>query len=140
MTRSNTLAIVVMALLMGVTSTLYAQGARGPDDVESGAETYLQHCASCHGRGGRGDGALASSLKTRPTDLTQLARRNGGRFPDDRLRALLAGRRPMRSVHGDSDMPVWGPLLRQLNPYDGRVDIRLNRLLAHLEQLQQPLR
>jgi hypothetical protein len=39
-------------------------------------------------------------------------------------------------AHGTSDMPVWGPLFRELNPYDSRVDVRLSRLVDYLKSIQ----
>lgn len=40
-------------------------------DVQRGAQLYAQNCASCHGPGGHGDGALAANLEPPPTDLTE---------------------------------------------------------------------
>jgi cbb3-type cytochrome c oxidase subunit III len=42
---------------------------RNPDSIEAGKKLYGRHCASCHGRGGKGDGALALS-GGEPSDLT----------------------------------------------------------------------
>lgn len=44
-----------------------------PADYEPdlAAELYGQHCASCHGDAGRGDGAAGEGLRPPPTDLTQ---------------------------------------------------------------------
>jgi mono/diheme cytochrome c family protein len=47
----------------------------------SGSEMYREYCAACHGVSGKGNGPAAPALKTTPTDLTQLAARNGGVFP-----------------------------------------------------------
>ena len=44
----------------------------------TGRDSFDRYCASCHGADGRGGGPVASALRTRPTDLTTLARRNGG--------------------------------------------------------------
>jgi len=41
------------------------------DSVVHGATLYRQHCASCHGPLGHGDGPVAASLTLRPPDLTQ---------------------------------------------------------------------
>ncbi len=41
--------------------------------VQEGADLYQEHCASCHGTEGKGDGALAASLSKSPTNLTDLA-------------------------------------------------------------------
>ena len=102
--------------------------------IESGRDTYLFHCAACHGRTGKGDGPVGSTLKAAPPDLTTLAKRRGGRFPQADVTVFIVGRRP--SAHGSSDMPVWGPLFRELNPFDSRVDVRLSRLVDYLKSMQ----
>ena len=38
--------------------------------VASGRRLFAEHCAACHGTGGRGDGPAADSLLQRPADLT----------------------------------------------------------------------
>jgi putative copper resistance protein D len=38
--------------------------------IARGAPLFAEHCASCHGPYGRGDGPAAASLALRPTDLT----------------------------------------------------------------------
>ena len=46
-----------------------AGAAQRPEDrapsetIESGRDTYVFYCAACHGRAGKGDGPVASSLK-----------------------------------------------------------------------------
>jgi len=39
-------------------------------DVKAGQAFYLQHCASCHGDAGHGDGPSAAGFATKPTNLT----------------------------------------------------------------------
>jgi cbb3-type cytochrome c oxidase subunit III len=39
------------------------------ESIEAGKKLYERHCASCHGRGGKGDGGLALS-GGEPSDLT----------------------------------------------------------------------
>jgi putative copper resistance protein D len=41
------------------------------DSVDHGATLYRQHCASCHGARGYGDGPVAAALPVPPPDLTQ---------------------------------------------------------------------
>ncbi len=74
--------------------------------LQEGRTTYERACASCHGVDARGDGPVAPSLKVRPTDLTQLARRHGGTFPHDEVVAVVTGATPI-AAHGTADMPVW---------------------------------
>jgi hypothetical protein len=52
---------------------------------------YIAYCASCHGQDGRGNGPAAPALKTHPTDLTLLAAKNDGKFPDAHIAAIIKG-------------------------------------------------
>jgi mono/diheme cytochrome c family protein len=38
--------------------------------IERGAELFAIHCASCHGKSGRGDGPAGRFFRTKPSDLT----------------------------------------------------------------------
>lgn len=95
------------------------ESVEGPPD--QGRTLYRQLCASCHGTTGRGDGPLASELKTPPPDLSLLASRAGGTFPDAAVRAALTGERPIAS-HGPVAMPVWG---RQLVPEESPAGVAI---------------
>lgn len=122
-----------------------AAGAQGPRQAtpplvpESlvGSVSFDLYCASCHGRQGRGDGPTAASLRTRPPDLTMLARNNRGSFPRERVLSFVEGS-ARSAAHGSSDMPVWGPTLRALDASDARVTVRLQNLVAFVESIQQP--
>jgi mono/diheme cytochrome c family protein len=72
-----------------------------------GAAEYKSSCAACHGVRGKGDGPFGASLTKRPTDLTTLAKRNGGVFPVQRIYEVIDGRR-LDPAHGTGDMPIWG--------------------------------
>ena len=41
-----------------------------PESISSGKALWNQHCASCHGKTGKGDGTKAAQLKTQPEDLS----------------------------------------------------------------------
>ena len=118
----NVLAVVAMVALSSVAfaqdSQTSAKGApkgdvkmQGPDlgEAAAGEVIYFRYCAACHGRSMKGDGPVASGLKKPPTDLTLLAKKNGGVFPYDKLAASIDGRSTTR-VHGTPDMPVWGEI------------------------------
>ena len=45
--------------------------------VAAGKELYEKNCVSCHGAGGKGDGKMAESLKTKPADLTDADWKHG---------------------------------------------------------------
>ena len=104
----------------------------------TGRDSFDRYCAACHGSDGRGAGPVASALKTRPTDLTTLAERNGGSFPRERIAAFVEGTARPLPTHGTSDMPVWGSTFRGLESSDARVRVRLTNLVAYVESLQRP--
>ena len=107
------------------------------DSVE-GSDSFQRYCATCHGRGGKGDGQVGAALKTRPADLTQLARRNDGLYPAERVRAVVAGYGSALPVHGPTEMPVWGPIFRALDPSDVRVAIRIDNIVEYVGKIQEP--
>jgi len=108
----------------------------GGADVQppTGAEMYQAYCAPCHGRKGVGDGPVASSLKAKPTDLTRLAKGNGGQFPAERLGMVLQFGVVVPS-HGSTDMPTWGSTFRAMGG-EKSAQQRVNLLTRHLETLQ----
>ena len=105
-----------------------------PISSVAGADTFREYCAVCHGIGGRGNGPAASALKVPPPDLTMLQKRNENKFPEDRIRAMLLGQRPLPS-HGTADMPIWGPIFRHLE--DPQVTtMRIGNLLTYIRAFQ----
>ncbi len=92
---------------------------------------------TCHGRDGKGNGPVASALKVAPADLTRLARRNGGAFPRQRVEAFITnGGDVLTPAHGNSDMPVWGPIFRALEPSGTLVKVRIANVAAYIESMQ----
>lgn len=88
-------------------SALPAHGQEATRSLELGKAAFLQYCASCHGASGRGDGPVAASLATAPLDLTKIAARRDGEFPEAQIAEFIDGRRWV-SAHGPREMPVWG--------------------------------
>jgi mono/diheme cytochrome c family protein len=106
-------------------------------DPSSGKGMYMAYCASCHGADGKGDGPAASALKTFPTNLTQIAIKNGGTFPDAHIMQIIKGD-SMTAAHGNKDMPVWGPVFMQMGQQDtAQVQLRIRNLTKYLESIQQ---
>src|SRR5580693_1279682 len=85
-----------------------------PTSPASGKEMYNTYCAVCHGADGKGGGPAASALKTQPTNLAQLAKENGGKFPDAHIYSVLQFGMET-PAHGSQDMPIWGPAFRSLD-------------------------
>ncbi|HET6144347.1 MAG TPA: cytochrome c [Candidatus Acidoferrales bacterium] len=102
-----------------------------------GPDLFRAHCAACHGAGGKGDGPAASALKTKPADLTALAKNNSGKFPVERVRKFISGDDPSLSSHGSREMPVWGPIFHQIENDQDLGNVRLQNLIAYLETIQQ---
>ena len=73
-----------------------------------GEELYAAVCATCHGENGAGNGPVASAMKVPPTNLTLLARQNGGKFPTASVRYSIVGDEHAVTAHGTVEMPVWG--------------------------------
>lgn len=102
----------------------------------SGKEMFNSYCASCHGSDGTGNGPAASALKVAPTDLTQLARNNGGKYPALKVTSALTGKAEL-AAHGNKEMPVWGPIFyRMSGGSQGEVDQRIANLNRYIESLQ----
>jgi mono/diheme cytochrome c family protein len=101
----------------------------------AGRDSFDRYCAPCHGSGGRGDGPVASALRSRPADLTTLARRNDGAFPGARVRDFIAGTGRSPAAHGTTEMPIWGPVFRAYES-DTRARIRIDNLVQYLESMQ----
>jgi putative copper export protein/mono/diheme cytochrome c family protein len=74
----------IQLLMLEATPTSYYASSE-PYTVRSilaGGKIYTQHCASCHGKSGQGDGPLAVKLPIAPADLTAhlTAHRDGDVF------------------------------------------------------------
>lgn len=119
-----------------VTFAAVTVAAQTPTARYSGNDDFHVYCSSCHGGEARGDGMIAKSLKKRPADLTQLSRRNGGVFPDDKVFKIIDGRKG--GAHTDSDMPAWGEVFAKASESasDETAAERIEILVRYLETLQ----
>ena len=97
------LAAMVVAWMVGPSLSI------AEERVDGGKELYGRHCAACHGVRGKGDGVVGTFLRPKPTDLTQMTKKAGGKFPFYETMLVVDGRTAVRA-HGDPDMPVWGEL------------------------------
>jgi mono/diheme cytochrome c family protein len=110
-----------------------------PTSPASGQQMFTNYCASCHGSDGAGNGPAAPAMKTHPTNLTMLSKKNGGTFPSAHVQTILQFGIENRS-HGSADMPVWGDLMSTLHgsgPNATVVHQRINNLTQYLKQMQQ---
>ena len=136
--RSSTLtALIAAAMFLGASGLALAQ-AKAKTDF--GKREYDANCANCHGANGKGDGPFKPWLTRSPTDLTTLAKMNGGVFPYYQLVETIDGRR-LPPGHGRADMPIWGAdyLAKSAGdymdvPYDPDIYVR-NRVMALVDYI-----
>lgn len=107
-----------------------------PTSAASGQEMFTSYCASCHGKDAKGDGPAASALKNAPVDLTALAKKNGGKYPSDKVTAILRGQADV-AAHGTREMPVWGPVFWHISGgHESETMQRITNLNHYIESLQ----
>jgi len=102
-----------------------------------GAKIFQYHCAACHGADGRGHGPASVSLKHSVPDLTRISQGNGGKFPHQRVRAIIEGKGPGMPTHGDREMPVWGPIFHEIEADQDWGEVRLDAITKYIESIQQ---
>jgi mono/diheme cytochrome c family protein len=129
-----------LANLVAYVESLQRSSDGSPRNLASasltGAQLFRTHCASCHGETGQGTGPLSTQLARPVPDVTTYTARNGGVFPGERLRQIIAGRGP--AAHGDRTMPVWGDVFkRQASASDTDDEARIDALVAFLQSIQQ---
>ena len=80
---------------------------------------------------------MASSLRVRPADLTQLAIRNNGTFPAERVQKSIDGR-ARTGAPQHTDMPAWADVFAKMSDSQGSEDVefRITALVKYVEQLQ----
>lgn len=71
-----------------------------------------------------------------PPDLTTLARRHGGKFPESYVSDVLRNG-VLLPAHGPADMPIWGAdfTLEQLG--EDQVSLRIKSLTNYVKSLQE---
>ena len=128
----------VLLALAGAT----ASAAQAPDfSSYTGAELYKRFCSACHGAKAEGDGPVAASFKIMVPDLTRIAKRQGGKFPDERIHRIIDGRQ-VPAPHGSRDMPIWGwefaTVAKDGTPDLATGDLLVARLVDYLRSIQKP--
>jgi len=93
--------LAVAIVTSGFNTSAWAQ------ELDPGKTEFLSQCAICHGTDGKGNGFLSEELKTKPANLTVLAKNNNGVFPLNAVYEVIDGRKSIRA-HGTRGMPIWG--------------------------------
>lgn len=134
--RRTSAAGFVLALLFGVPLPAFSQ--------DSAKRDYMIYCSNCHGVDGRGNGPAVKFLPgTGPPDLTTLTQRHHGQFPEEEVRNIIDGRKPL-SGHNDldTDMPFWGLIFqekgKEFTPEsEAEVTRRVNALVSYVRSIQR---
>jgi mono/diheme cytochrome c family protein len=139
--RFQTVILIVMGSLSCFGNTALAQDKQvKKESVKqaaplTGAGMFKDYCAVCHGKDAKGDGPAASALKQQPADLTTLAKRYNGKFPDAYVANVLHNG-VKAAAHGDAEMPVWGPVFRSMDSDPSIVYVRISSLVSYIKSLQ----
>jgi mono/diheme cytochrome c family protein len=72
-------------------------------DMAAAKTNYTTFCAKCHGEGGKGDGAGAATLQTKPRDFTDCARM--AKISDDTMFSVIKNGGKPNGLSGD--MQAW---------------------------------
>ena len=102
----------------------------------TGEQLYTAYCASCHGVDGKGNGPAAPALKTKLPDLTLMAKKKAGKFPEGDVFQVIKWGGGIVG-HGSKEMPVWGTAFRTLDHEEAEVNQRIKSLIQYLESIQQ---
>jgi mono/diheme cytochrome c family protein len=121
--------LMIAAMILGFSTRALSQR------IDVGKTEYQSSCAACHGINAKGDGPLSKELKTRPADLTVLAKNNNGVFPYDMVYQMIDGRNTTVGSHGTREMPIWG--YRFGPPQAFRFKNRILAVIDYLKRIQE---
>ena len=132
MSRFATIIAVIAGLVVLAKGTTVVCQTTGRQDFE-------QLCASCHGANGKGKGILSEEANA--PDLTQISKRNGGKYPVETVYRIVDGRE-MTASHKRFAMPFWGKYLQkpgnELTPAsDAEVKQRIGDIVRYVKTLQE---
>ncbi|MBW2288525.1 MAG: c-type cytochrome [Deltaproteobacteria bacterium] len=139
--------VVVAFVTSAFAGVACAQSLAEPDEAafdaglaEMGADIFKRRCGSCHGVDARGHGPASGALKVPPSDLTQIALRRGGEFPNGEIALFIDGRFDL-PAHGSYDMPIWGARLGEAIPESSLAEEivrgKIATLIEYLKSIQR---
>ena len=141
--RLRRFAVPVVMLAAAVVAASCAAGAGGRParpGHDSGERIYRVSCAACHGANAQGTGPVAPLLTVKVPDLTRIAARRDGAFPDIEIFRIIDGQSQLQG-HGPRHMPVWGYEFFGDDPDDEvahrQATEKIDRLVAWLRSIQR---
>ena len=136
---------VIMLCAVAVSVASFAAGAAAQENKPahlpgsnpvSGLQLYKRYCAVCRGNDLKGNGPISPEFKNGPSDLTTLAQRHDGKFPDAYVEDVLRNG-VQKPAHDNTEMPIWGPLFATIRGTDpALVNIRIVNLTNYIKSMQ----
>ena len=130
------LSIMIYLLIFLISGASHAAALSA--ETDAGKLFYMQHCSSCHGQEGHGNGPVSRYLNVTVTDLTLIKKNNNGIYPLDKVMWAIDGRGDVRA-HGDREMPIWGEIFiieEQRSPQRAR-ESKAKLIAEYIGKLQQ---
>lgn len=138
MTQSISRSLLLLALLAALSAC--ASGEAPRQQAAAGERLYKVSCAACHGADARGTGPVAPLLTVPVPDLTRIAQRRNGEFPELEIFRIIDGQSDLAG-HGPRHMPVWGYEFFGDDADDEvahrRATDKVDRLVAYLRTIQR---
>ncbi len=133
--RFLTASFVLAGIVMLVTSC-FDSTKKTP--LEEGNEFFQSYCVICHGKYADGKGNMADRLNTPPMNLTTIAERRGGVFPDEEIANIIAGKDKVPG-HSTGDMPAWWETFKKSEDIkkDKEVQKKIDNIVAYLKAIQK---
>jgi mono/diheme cytochrome c family protein len=98
-------SLITGFLIAGATAAAADDQSKPESD---GKQLYVRYCGVCHGNDARGGTAISELIRVETPDLTEIALRRQGWYPEVLVREIIDGR---WKIHGGRSMPIWGNVL-----------------------------
>ena len=133
-----TACCVIAGLLLSAATPALAQVTPDPTVINAGKEDFEWQCAPCHGADGTGNGPMAKQLIKPPSNLTLIAKNNGGTFPFWRIYRIISGKQEVPG-HETFQMPEFWKRFAGAEYAFGFLPphVRVLMLTHYLETIQQ---
>jgi nucleotide-binding universal stress UspA family protein/mono/diheme cytochrome c family protein len=137
-------AAVLLAFLLAPPAAARADAQTAPEQASTellqritGGEVFRTYCVTCHGPQAKGDGPLAQHMTRKPANLTEIAKRNDGVFPEEIVFRTIDGRKKVKG-HGGPDMPEWADAFARSRQSGDTTAIKdtIDSLVRYIESLQ----
>jgi mono/diheme cytochrome c family protein len=130
----------LVCLVLAAVLSACASGEAPRQQAAAGERQYKVSCAACHGADARGTGPVAPLLTVAVPDLTHIAARRGGQFPELEIFRIIDGQSDLAG-HGPRHMPVWGYEFFGDDADDEvahrQATDKIDRLVAYLRSIQR---